>query len=117
MAPSFSLIVHINGNENGSSIVVFPLLYIPSVESHISCRSKIEAQATHRVMLSSILSPGFAALLLASSLTDAALTPVSNFGSNPTGLQMNIYVPSGLATSPAVILAVSPTTMKSHSLT
>jgi hypothetical protein len=38
--------------------------------------------------------------------TRAALVPVSNFGDNPTGLQMSIYVPDKLATKPPVILAV-----------
>lgn len=40
-------------------------------------------------------------------VTNGALTPVTNFGSNPTGLTMGIYVPTKLATNPAVILAVS----------
>ncbi|KJR83913.1 acetylxylan esterase [Sporothrix schenckii 1099-18] len=38
--------------------------------------------------------------------TQAALVSVSNFGDNPTGLQMSIYVPNKLATKPAVILAM-----------
>lgn len=38
---------------------------------------------------------------------NGALTTVTNFGSNPTNLQMNIWVPSTLATNPAIILAVS----------
>lgn len=36
----------------------------------------------------------------------ASLKAVSNFGSNPTNIQMNIYVPDKLAASPPVILAV-----------
>lgn len=35
-----------------------------------------------------------------------ALTQVTNFGSNPTNLQMYISVPSKLATNPALIVAV-----------
>ena len=35
-----------------------------------------------------------------------ALTPVSNWGQNPTGLDLQIYVPAKLAAKPAVILAV-----------
>lgn len=46
-------------------------------------------------------------LLFLSCLIEAALVSVPDFGSNPTGLQMSIYVPAKLATSPAVILAVS----------
>ncbi|OCL07201.1 carbohydrate esterase family 1 protein [Glonium stellatum] len=38
-------------------------------------------------------------------MVHGALVSVSNFGSNPTSLQMNIYVPTKLATKPAVILA------------
>ncbi len=37
----------------------------------------------------------------------AGLTPVSDFGSNPTSLQMLVYEPAKLASKPAVILAVS----------
>lgn len=37
----------------------------------------------------------------------ASLQQVSNFGTNPTGLQMYAYVPDKLAASPAVIVAVS----------
>jgi acetylxylan esterase len=40
-------------------------------------------------------------------VTNGALTPVTDFGSNPTGLTMDIYAPNKLATNPAVILAVS----------
>jgi hypothetical protein len=47
-------------------------------------------------------------------LSNGALVAVPNFGSNPTGLEMNIYVPSKLATSPAVILAVSNSEINSH---
>jgi acetylxylan esterase len=36
-----------------------------------------------------------------------ALVPVTNFGANPTSLQMSIYVPTKLATDPAIILAAS----------
>jgi poly(3-hydroxybutyrate) depolymerase len=37
----------------------------------------------------------------------ASLRQVTNFGANPTGLQMYLYVPDKLAASPAVIVAVS----------
>jgi acetylxylan esterase len=39
---------------------------------------------------------------------NGALTRVNDFGSNPTNIQMNINVPSKLATKPAIILAVRP---------
>lgn len=35
-----------------------------------------------------------------------ALTQVSNFGSNPSGTRMYIYVPSKLAASPPIIVAI-----------
>lgn len=44
---------------------------------------------------------------LAGLASGASLQPVSNFGDNPTGLQMYIYVPDNVAASPAVIVAVS----------
>jgi hypothetical protein len=39
----------------------------------------------------------------------ASLQTVADFGTNPTKIQMYIYVPDKLATKPAVIVAVSPT--------
>lgn len=36
----------------------------------------------------------------------ASLQQVSNFGSNPTNIQMHIYVPDRLASKPAIIVAV-----------
>jgi poly(hydroxyalkanoate) depolymerase family esterase len=38
----------------------------------------------------------------------AALTQVTNFGSNPGNLQMYVYVPASLAPSPGVVLAMHP---------
>ena len=37
----------------------------------------------------------------------ASLQAVASFGTNPTSIQMNIYVPDKLATKPAIIVAVS----------
>ncbi|KAK4247902.1 Alpha/Beta hydrolase protein [Corynascus novoguineensis] len=45
---------------------------------------------------------------LAGLASGASLQPVSNFGDNPTGLQMYIYVPDRVAASPAVIVALHP---------
>jgi hypothetical protein len=47
-------------------------------------------------------------------LSNGALVAVPDFGSNPTGLEMNIYVPTKLATRPAVILAVSNSPINNH---
>jgi acetylxylan esterase len=47
-------------------------------------------------------------------LSNGALVAVPDFGSNPTGLEMNIYVPTKLANSPAVILAVSNSQINNH---
>ncbi|GAB1312873.1 Feruloyl esterase B [Madurella fahalii] len=38
----------------------------------------------------------------------ASLQQVSNFGSNPTSIQMHIYVPDRLATNPPIIVALHP---------
>ncbi|PGH15028.1 hypothetical protein AJ79_02710 [Helicocarpus griseus UAMH5409] len=38
----------------------------------------------------------------------ASLEQVTDFGSNPTGIQMHIYVPDAVAESPAVIVALHP---------
>jgi acetylxylan esterase len=43
---------------------------------------------------------------LAGVALGASLKQVSNFGSNPTGLQMYTYVPDKLAAAPPVIVAV-----------
>jgi poly(3-hydroxybutyrate) depolymerase len=43
---------------------------------------------------------------LAASGLCASLQQVSNFGTNPTRIQMYIYVPDRLATKPAIIVAV-----------
>lgn len=36
----------------------------------------------------------------------ASLKQVTDFGANPTGLQMYLYVPDKVATNPAIIVAV-----------
>lgn len=48
-------------------------------------------------------------LVAISATANAALTRVNDFGANPSNLQMNIYVPTKLATKPAIILAVFST--------
>ncbi|MEU8424166.1 PHB depolymerase family esterase [Micromonospora sp. NPDC048835] len=47
-----------------------------------------------------------AALTFASPASAATLTQVSNFGTNPTNLQMHLYVPDRVATRPAILLAM-----------
>lgn len=42
----------------------------------------------------------------------ASLEQVTNFGANPTDIQMFIYVPDEVVTSPAVIVAVSLNTTR-----
>lgn len=49
---------------------------------------------------------GLLALTVLCSTVMGALVQVTDFGGNPTGLQMYINVPAKLATKPAVILAV-----------
>jgi hypothetical protein len=58
-------------------------------------------------MLSSKLLAVLTPLLLLVKTASGALVSVQNWGSNPTGLQMSIYVPNKLAAKPAVIFAVS----------
>ncbi len=43
---------------------------------------------------------------LASQAFGASLKQVTNFGENPSSIQMYIYVPDKLAAKPAVIVAV-----------
>jgi len=45
-------------------------------------------------------------LTLASSVLGASLTQVTNFGTNPTGAQMYIYVPDSLKSNPDIIVAM-----------
>ena len=45
-------------------------------------------------------------LASATAALSASLQRVTNFGSNPAGIQMNIYVPDRVASNPAVIVAV-----------
>ncbi|GAA4605281.1 poly(hydroxyalkanoate) depolymerase family esterase [Actinoplanes octamycinicus] len=47
-----------------------------------------------------------ATTLPASPASAAALTEVTGFGTNPTGIRMYLYVPDRLATKPAVLVAV-----------
>lgn len=47
------------------------------------------------------------AAAMAGLAAGASLQPVSNFGDNPTGLQMYLYVPDNVAPNPAIIVAVS----------
>jgi acetylxylan esterase len=48
----------------------------------------------------------FAVLLSVGNIATAQLTPVSDWGDNPTGLSLDAYIPSSLPESPAVILAL-----------
>lgn len=47
------------------------------------------------------------ALLGATTVAAAGLQQVSNFGTNPTGTQMYVYVPAKVAAKPAILLGVS----------
>ncbi|KAK4239298.1 hypothetical protein C8A03DRAFT_14320 [Achaetomium macrosporum] len=47
-------------------------------------------------------------MALASSAFGASLQQVTNFGKNPTSIQMFIYVPAKLAANPAIIVALHP---------
>jgi hypothetical protein len=54
-----------------------------------------------------VFSLSFAALFAIA--TAASLQPVSNFGPNPGGVQMYIYVPDNVKPNAAVILSVRTT--------
>jgi acetylxylan esterase len=45
-------------------------------------------------------------LTVATPASAAALTEVTNFGTNPSGLRMHIYVPDRVAARPAIVVAV-----------
>ncbi|MFG1866877.1 extracellular catalytic domain type 1 short-chain-length polyhydroxyalkanoate depolymerase [Micromonospora arborensis] len=47
-----------------------------------------------------------AALTFPTAASAATLTQVTNFGTNPTNLQMHLYVPDRVATRPAILLAL-----------
>ncbi len=49
---------------------------------------------------------GFAFVHLAPSAEAAALVQVTNFGNNPSGLQMYIYVPNTVVASPPIVVAL-----------
>lgn len=51
-------------------------------------------------------------LALFSVAINGALVRVPDFGANPSKLEMNIYVPSKVATKPAIILAVRDHTIQ-----
>lgn len=50
----------------------------------------------------------FLSALAATTALCASLQQVSNFGQNPSGIQMYIYVPDRLASNPAVVVSVRP---------
>jgi acetylxylan esterase len=58
-------------------------------------------------MVANLLYSGLGLLLLSAS-SQAALTTVTNWGNNPTGLTMAISVPATVAQKPAIVLALHP---------
>lgn len=56
-------------------------------------------------MLSGALTTLAAALFYVGHAT-AGLTTITNWGDNPTGLNLQAYVPNKVASKPAIILAV-----------
>ncbi|KAK4460910.1 Alpha/Beta hydrolase protein [Cladorrhinum samala] len=57
------------------------------------------------MMLSALKALGVLALTIGGAAQDA-LTPVTNWGENPSGLELSVYVPPTLAPKPAIILAL-----------
>ncbi|MEU4232642.1 PHB depolymerase family esterase [Nonomuraea sp. NPDC026600] len=63
---------------------------------------------TTRVLGASIAAAMFviAWLTMASPASPASLTEVTNFGTNPSGLRMHLYVPDNVAARPPILVAV-----------
>ncbi|AVT33114.1 MULTISPECIES: PHB depolymerase family esterase [unclassified Plantactinospora] len=53
-----------------------------------------------------LLGAGMVSLTVATPASAAALTEVTNFGTNPSNLRMHLYVPDRLAARPAIVVAV-----------
>lgn len=53
-----------------------------------------------------LLQTFFGLAATATTCLAASLQQVSNFGNNPTRIQMHIYVPDRVATKPPIIVAV-----------
>jgi poly(3-hydroxybutyrate) depolymerase len=58
----------------------------------------------------------FALAATAATCLGASLQQVSNFGSNPTNINMHIYVPDKVAPNPAVIVMVRTPSTDSTSM-
>lgn len=63
-----------------------------------------------------LLSAVIRLLAVTGSALGASLQAVTNFGTNPTNIQMYIYVPDKLAAKPAIIVAVCLIPGKTHQL-
>jgi acetylxylan esterase len=65
-----------------------------------------------RTVLAGLLAAALTVLSLATGVVTArpasaaALTEITNFGSNPTGLRMHLYVPDRVGARPAIVVAV-----------
>ncbi|KAF3133767.1 hypothetical protein TWF569_000373 [Orbilia oligospora] len=59
----------------------------------------------HTLTIASLLS-GLSSAAATALAVRAALTQVTNFGNNPTGLRMFIYVPGAVARSPGIIVSL-----------
>jgi hypothetical protein len=79
---------------------------IAAFSSSITSRQHLLSNPCYTMLLTKSFGV-FTPLLLLVTTASGALVSVQNWGSNPTGLQMSIYVPSKLAAKPAVIFAVS----------
>jgi poly(3-hydroxybutyrate) depolymerase len=81
---------------------VFRLRVYPAFSTRLISTPRAPA-----IMLTSILLRYVVATAtVTASAMAASLTKVTNFGSNPTSIDMNIYVPDKVATKPAIIVAV-----------
>ncbi len=59
-----------------------------------------------RLLLALLIAALVSASLLSGTVRAATLVEVTNFGTNPSGLRMHLYVPDSVAARPAVLVAV-----------
>jgi hypothetical protein len=82
------------------------LLILVPIQNSIPSTHYTDLDLFNKMARTHPFSIGLVALSLLCSVVMSALVQVTDFGGNPTGLQMYINVPAKLATKPAVILAV-----------
>src|SRR5689334_19050966 len=70
------------------------------------CRKVRLVHARIAVLLTACALFSVSSLLVATPASAASLVEVTNFGTNPTGLRMFLYVPNAVAARPAIVVAL-----------